>query len=83
MQSVEKSDYARIKNAGTIDLSGFNYTDENGKTMTISNALVQFNPNEVHLKQFNATTGKSDLSVTGVLENFYGFMFKNQGQLYP
>jgi hypothetical protein len=40
--------------------------------------LVQFNPSQVHLKQFNATTGKSDLSVTGVLENFYGFMFKNQ-----
>jgi len=61
-----------------MSLSGFNYADENGKTMTISNALVQFNPSEVHLKQFNATTGKSDLSVTGVLENFYGFMFRNQ-----
>lgn len=78
MQSVEKSQYANIKNAGTMSLSGFNYADENGKTMTISNALVQFNPSEVHLKQFNATTGKSDLSVTGVLENFYGFMFRNQ-----
>ena len=32
----------------------------------------------VNLQQFNATTGKSDFSVTGVLENFYGFMFKNQ-----
>ena len=78
MQSVEKSQYENIKNAGTMSLSGFNYADENGKTMTISNALVQFNPSEVHLKQFDATTGKSDLSVTGVLENFYGFMFRNQ-----
>ena len=78
MQSVEKSQYQNINNAGTMSLSGFNYADENGKTMTISNALVQFNPSQVHLKQFNATTGKSDLSVTGVLENFYGFMFKNQ-----
>ena len=78
MQSVEKSQYQNINNAGTMSLSGFNYADENGKTMTISNALVQFNPSEVHLKQFNATTGKSDLSVTGVLENFYGFMFRNQ-----
>jgi len=68
MQSVEKSQYQNIKNAGTMSLSGFNYADENGKTISISNALVQF----------NATTGKSDLSVTGVLENFYGFMFKNQ-----
>ena len=78
MQSVEKSQYQNINNAGTMSLLGFNYVDENGKTMTISNALVQFNPSEVHLKQFNATTGKSDLSVTGVLENFYGFMFRNQ-----
>ena len=78
MQSVEKSDYARIKNAGTIDLSGFNYTDENGKTMNISKVLVAFNPNTVNLQQFNAKTGKSDIAVNGVLENFYGFLFKNQ-----
>ncbi len=78
MQSVEKSQYQNIKNAGTMSLSGFKYADENDKTMTISKALVQFNPSQVNLKQFNATTGKSDISVTGVLENFYGFMFKNQ-----
>ena len=78
MQSVEKSDYARIRNAGTIDLTGFNYTDEDGKTMKISKAFVSFDPNRVNLKQFNATTGKTDLTVTGVLENFYGFVFKNQ-----
>ena len=78
MQSVEKSQYENINNAGTMSLSGFNYVDENGKTMNISNALVQFNPSQVNLKQLNATTGKSDISVTGVLENFYGFIFKNQ-----
>lgn len=78
MQSVEKSDYARIKNSGNIDLSGFNYTDENGKAMTINKAVVEFNPSRVNLKQFNAVTGKSDLAVNGVLENFYGFVFKNQ-----
>lgn len=78
MQSVEKSQYQNIRNAGMIGLTGFKYADENGKTMTISNALVLFNTSTINLKQFNATTGKSDLSVTGVLENFYGFMFKNQ-----
>ncbi|MEZ7497525.1 AsmA-like C-terminal region-containing protein [Flavobacterium sp. Arc3] len=78
MQSVEKSQYEKINNAGTMSLSDFKYADENGKTMNISNALIQFNPSQVNLKQFNATTGKSDLSVTGILENFYGFIFKNQ-----
>ncbi len=78
MQSVEKSQYQNINNAGTMSLSGFNYADENGKTMKISTALIQFNPSRVNLKQFNATTGKSDINVMGILENFYGFMFKNQ-----
>ena len=78
MQSVEKSEYQNINNAGTMSLSSFKYVDENGKSMNISNALVQFNPSQVDLKQFNATTGKSDLAITGVLENFYGFIFKNQ-----
>ena len=78
MESVEKSQYQNINNAGTMSLSGFKYSDENGKNMTISKALVQFNPSQIHLKQFNATTGKSDISVTGVLDNFYGFIFKNQ-----
>lgn len=78
MQSVEKSQYQNINNAGTMSLSGFNYVDENGKKMNISNALVQFNPSQVNLKELNATTGKSDISITGILENFYGFIFKNQ-----
>ncbi|WP_348797720.1 AsmA family protein [Flavobacterium adhaerens] len=78
MASVEKSQYQNISNAGTIGLTGFNYDDGNGKNMSISNALVQFNPNQIQLKQFNAKTGKSDLSVTGVLDNFYGFMFRKQ-----
>jgi len=78
MQSVEKSQYQNIYNAGTMGLSGFKYTDETGKTMAISTAMIQFSPSTVSLKQFKATTGKSDISITGVLENFYGFMFKKQ-----
>ncbi|PTS98596.1 AsmA family protein, partial [Flavobacterium sp. HMWF030] len=78
MASVEKSQYQNIKNAGTMSLSGFKYTDENNKSMNISTALVEFNPSTINLKKFDATTGKSDLSVNGILENFYGFMFKKQ-----
>ncbi len=78
MKSVETNQYQNIYNAGTMSLSGFKYTDENGKGMNISNALVQFNPSRVNLQEFKATTGKSDINVNGVLENFYGFVFRNQ-----
>lgn len=78
MASVEKSEYQNIDNAGNMSLSGFKYVDENGKGMNISSAVVQFNPSRINLQEFKATTGKSDLSVTGALENFYGFVFRNQ-----
>lgn len=78
MKSVETSQYQNINNAGLMSLTGFKYIDENGKGMNINSAVVQFNPSRVNLQEFNATTGKSDISLTGVLENFYGFVFRNQ-----
>ena len=78
MASVEKSDYQKINNAGSMSVTGFKYVDETGKAMNISSAMVQFNPSRVNLQEFKATTGKSDISATGVLDNFYGFLFRNQ-----
>lgn len=79
MESVEKSAYERIYNEGDLDLTGFKYIDDNGKALTINRAVVQFNPSRVNLQQLQATTGKTDLTASGVLENFYGFVFKDQG----
>lgn len=78
MQSVEKDQYQNIKNAGTISLTNFNYVDGAGKGMTIEEAMVEFNPSKLNLKQFKARTGKSDLQVNGVLDNFYGYLFNDQ-----
>ncbi|UMY66760.1 MULTISPECIES: AsmA-like C-terminal region-containing protein [unclassified Flavobacterium] len=78
MKSVETSQYQNIRNQGTIDLSGFQYVDDNGKALKISQASVSFDPSRVSLKRFDATTGRTDLSVNGTLDNFYGFVFKNQ-----
>jgi hypothetical protein len=78
MESVNKSNYQNIDNSGTISLTGFNYSDEKGKKMAISSAIVQFNPSRVNLQEFKATTGKSDINLSGILDNFYGFLFKKQ-----
>ena len=78
MESVNKSNYQNINNSGTISLTGFNYSDEKGKKMAISSAIVQFNPSRVNLQEFKATTGKTDINLSGVLDNFYGFLFKKQ-----
>lgn len=79
MQSVEKEQYEKIQNAGSISLSGFTYSgDALAKPVTINQADIQFNPSRVNLQQLNAKTGGSDISINGTLDNFYGFIFKDQ-----
>lgn len=79
MQSVEKSQYQNIQNSGTVSLKGFNYEgQEMVKPFKINQANVAFNPNHIKLSKFDAKTGSSDIQVNGTLDNFYGFLFKNQ-----
>ena len=79
MKSVETSQYQNIQNSGKMSITGFNYTGpEMAKPFLINKADITFNTSKIQLNQFDAKTGSSDLNVTGTLDNFYGFMFKNQ-----
>ncbi len=79
MKAVENSQYEKIDNRGSLSLSGFTYSGDGlPKPIEISQASVQFNPSRVNLSAFNAKTGGSDIAVTGTLNNFYGFLFKDQ-----
>lgn len=79
MQAVEKSEYEKIDNRGSISISGVTYSgDALPKPVKIAKADLQFNPSRVNLSQFTATTGASDMALSGTLDNFYGFMFKDQ-----
>jgi hypothetical protein len=78
MQSIEKSQYEKVKNSGDLSITGFKYVDEDNKVYTISQAVAQFNPSTVNLQQLDVTTGKTNLKINGVLENFYGFLFKDE-----
>ncbi|MEZ4853576.1 AsmA-like C-terminal region-containing protein [Flavobacterium sp.] len=79
MNSVEKSQYQNIENSGTMSLTGFQYEgEEMAKPFKINETAITFNPNHISLNSFDAKTGDSDLKVSGTLDNFYGFLFKNQ-----
>ena len=79
MKSVEASQYQNIQNTGTITVTDFNYeSDEMVKPFKIKQAAITFNPKEIHLNNFDGETGNSDFHITGSLDNFYGFIFKNQ-----
>lgn len=78
MKSVETNQYQNIQNSGSLSLSKFQYTDDTNKIFNINQATVQFNPSRINLEELDLTTGKTDLKVSGILDNFYGFLFKNQ-----
>jgi hypothetical protein len=79
MKSVENNQYQNIKNSGNINITGFNYAGkEMAKPVSISVADLTFNPTKINLNKLQAKTGKSDINVSGSLDNFYGFLFKNQ-----
>ncbi len=78
MESVEKSQYEKMKNSGTMSLSDFKYVDENNKPLNIHNAAIEFTTTRINLKELSASTGRTDLKVSGVLENLLGFILKDQ-----
>lgn len=78
MKSVETSQYDRMQNSGKLSLTGFKYVDDTNKTMNIHKAAVAFTNTRINLEQLDLTTGKTDMKLSGVLENFYGFMLKKQ-----
>ncbi|MFC4739133.1 AsmA-like C-terminal region-containing protein [Flavobacterium ponti] len=79
MKSVETSQYQNIQSSGNMSITGFNYDGpELAKPIKINKAAIVFNTSKIQLNELDAKTGGSDLKVTGALDNFYGFMFKNQ-----
>ncbi|MBE0424106.1 MAG: AsmA family protein, partial [Lutibacter sp.] len=79
MKSVEESKYQNIQNSGTITVTDFNYeSDEMAKPFKIKQAAIAFTPTAIRLNKFDGETGNSDFQVTGNLDNFYGFIFKDQ-----
>ncbi len=79
MNAIEKENYATIKNSGEIAVENFKYNSkEVANPFFIDKTSVSFNTNTIKLNEFKAKTGTSDISVNGMLENFYGFIFKNE-----
>jgi hypothetical protein len=79
MNAIDKGNYESIKNAGEINMSDFKYDDKDvANPFYIQQTGITFNTNSIKLNKFDAKTGDSDVSITGNLDNFYGFLFKNQ-----
>lgn len=79
MQSLEKEQYQNIKSSGTASISQFTYaSSDTPNEIKIENANVSFTPRTISLDKMQATTGRSDLTATGTIQNLMGFLFAKQ-----
>ncbi len=79
MESLDKERYQNIKSAGNASITDFRYASGDiPNAVNIANATVAFNPETIQLDTMTATTGKSDMTASGKIDNLMGFLFSNQ-----
>ena len=82
LSDVTAKRYANVKASGNMNVSNFSYSSPAFKQgVTISTAAVVFNPASINLTKFESKVGSSQISATGSVSNYMGFLFKPDGVL--
>ncbi len=79
MALLEAERYQELSTSGKMTINNFYFQSPNlTQGFGISNANMTFNPKTIELVQFDATSGNSDFSLKGKVENFIGFTLSDQ-----
>ena len=78
MSYIEKEQYEKFNANGQLNLRNFQFESPDlPKAMKISEASMRFSPQYVQLSSFKANIGKTDLQMSGRLENFIPYAFSD------
>lgn len=79
MNSIEKEQYQNVKSNGTASIKNFSYkSPEIPNEVKIANARLNFNQGNVRVPELKLTTGQTDITASGNIENLIGFLFTDQ-----
>ena len=79
MNSIEKEQYQNVKSSGTASIKNFSYASpEIPNEVKIANADMSFNQGNVSIPNLKLSTGQTDLTAQGSLQNLIGFLFTDQ-----
>lgn len=82
LSDVTAKRYSNVKASGTMNVSSFSYLSPSFKQgVSISSAAVIFTPASISLTKFESKVGSSNISATGSITNYMGFLFKPNGVL--
>lgn len=78
MSSITQGKYEDFKADGTLKLENFEFASPDfPQGIKIVNAAMIFSPKYVELTSFDARVGKSDFKLSGKLEKFIPYVFRN------
>lgn len=79
MNTIEKEQYQNVKSSGTANIKDFRYSSpEIPNEVKIATATLNFNQGNVTVPELKLTTGQTDLSASGNIQNLMGFLFTDQ-----
>ncbi len=76
--ALDAGRYAEVNLAGDLLVSNLVYTATGTPSVRIAQASADFTPQNVDLRQFTATLGRSDLSATGQISNILAYFSADQ-----
>ena len=79
MSYIEKEEYEKFKADGNLTITDFHYSSPDlPKELRIIETSVFFSPKYSEVKSFNAVMGKSDFKLSGRVENYIPYLFKDE-----
>ena len=77
--TIEQERYSEFKALGSLELSKMNYASKAlAYGVNIDTMLFNFSPEQLELAAFSSRIGKSDLSASGVIDNYLNYYMKDE-----
>jgi subtilisin-like proprotein convertase family protein len=79
MSLIENEMYEDFKTEGEVKLDDFVFVSSDlPQAVLINNTIMNFTPQYLQLKSFECTIGQSDFNLSGKIENYLAYVFKDE-----
>ncbi|MCB0705319.1 MAG: AsmA family protein [Saprospiraceae bacterium] len=85
LSQLSNGDYENVNVSGVLDLKDLKYAAAGTPAVNISAAGMDFSPQQIVLRKFNAQVGESDFELEGEIRNFLAYFSPNEavtGRMY-
>lgn len=78
MSQIENEAYDKLSTKGSFKVKDLVYTSEDqSQDVKIDNAILNFTPTTLNLKEYQGYIGNSDISLSGSISNYMAYIFKD------